>query len=63
MLNASMTWQLCHRVCGTLGMKYCQRNYVFDHIEFVLILKISAEMTQVLDSIAWVHCASGNIYS
>ena len=33
-------------------------NYLFDYIEFVF--NLAEEVTQVLDSIAWVRCASDN---
>ena len=34
-------------------------NYPFDYIEFVF--NLAEEVTQVLDSIARVRCASGNV--
>ena len=34
-------------------------NDLFDYIEFVF--NLAEEVTQVLDSIAWVRCASGNV--
>ena len=35
-------------------------THTFDYIEFVFIL--AGGVTQVLDLIAWVRCASGNVY-
>ena len=42
------------------GYRVYNLNYLFDWIEFVFIQ--AAEMTQVLNSIPWVRCASGNVW-
>ena len=41
------------------GYQFYNLNYLFYWIEFVFIQ--AAEMNQVLNSIPWVHCASGNV--
>ena len=52
-----------HIARGTTDPEYWifDLNYLFYQIEFVIVSILAAEITQVLDSIAWVCCASGNV--
>ena len=42
------------------GYRVYNLNSLFDCIEYAFIQ--AAEMTQVLNSIPWVRCASGNVF-
>ena len=54
-----------HIARGTTDPEYWifDLNYLFYQIEFVIVSILAAEITQVLDSIPWVRCASGNVFA
>ena len=48
------------RKVGMVVTKEWRKAKSAEMLEFVFVL--AAEIIQVLDSIAWVRCASGNVY-